>query len=184
MPVNNQAIGQTSPKSGTYQRTLTRMQGVTLLIPTAAVVTSVPNNRIVSLQEDANGVMYAVVSPAAYNPCSGVMIIVGWGVLGEALQSGGVSSIAPTPNTFVDGDIVTVLRNPTDEYMIDYDPSNEPTDGIGTSYIDVQGRLSSSSAGSNKAVLGAVFNSIPGREMSNQLKDGCKFFQMYSPVAP
>jgi hypothetical protein len=180
MPVNNQAIGQTSPKSGTYQRSVKRMQGVTLLIPTAATVTEVSNNRIVSLQEDSSGKQYAVIARTAYNG----MIIVGWGVLEEALQSGGVSSIAPTPNTFVDGDTVTVLRNPMDVYMIDYDESNEPTSGIGTAYIDVQGRLTSVSGGSNLAVQGAVFDSIPGREMSNQLKDGCKFYQMLSPIKP
>lgn len=180
MPGINQAIGQTIPKSGTYQRSATRMQGVTLKIPMAAGVTSVSNNRIVSLQEDSNGSMFAVVARTAYNS----MIIVGWGVLEEALQSGGISSIAPTPNTFIDGDTVTVLRNPMDVYMIDFDPSNEPTDGIGTAYIDVQGRLSSSSAGSNLAVKGAVFDSIPGREMANQLKTNCKFYMMESPIVP
>lgn len=180
MPNPSQAIGQTAPKSGTYQRTISRMQGVSLIIPAAAIVTSVSNNRIVSLQEDANGKMWAVIARTAYNS----MIIVGWGVLEEALQAGGVSSIAPSPNTFVDGDIVTVLRNIEDVYMIDYDPSNPPTDGIGTAYIDVQGRLTSVSSGSNLAVKGAVFNSIPGREMSNQLKTNTKFYQLYTPLSP
>lgn len=180
MPINNQAIGQTSPKSGTYQRSAARMQGITLIIPGAAGVTEVSNNRIVSLQEDSDGKQFAVLARTAYNS----MIIVGWGVLEEALQSGGVASIAPEPNTFKDGDTVTVLRNPIDVYMIDYDPSNEPTHGINTAYLDVQGRLSSVSGSSNLALQGVVFDSIPGREMSGQLKDGCKFYQMLSPVVP
>jgi hypothetical protein len=180
MPINNQAIGQTNPKTGTYQRTVSRMQGVELIIPEEAGVEYVTNNRIVSLQQDAEGNMYAVVARTAIAE----HILVGWGVLEEALQSGGNTAIAPVPNQFVDGDTVVVLRDPQDVYMIDFDPSNEPTNGIGTAYLDIQGRLSSVSGSSNLALEGAVFNSIPAREMSNQLKDGCLFYQMNTPIQP
>jgi hypothetical protein len=180
MPITNQEIGQTSPKTGTYQRTAKRMDGVELKIPSAAGVSVVTNNRIVSLQQDLELNVYAVISPVALSD----HIIIGWGVIEESLQSGGLGVIAPNPNEYRDGDSVTVLRSPYDVYAIDFDPSNEPTDGIGTAYLDVQGRLSSVSGGSNLALEGSVFSGIPAREMGNQLKDGCKFYQMQSPVVP
>jgi hypothetical protein len=180
MPINNQTIGSTNPKTGTYQRTIARMQGVELIIPVAAGVDYVTNNRIVSIQQDTEGNMFAVVSRAAIADYT----LVGWGVLEEALQSGGNTAIAPVPNQFVDGDTVVVLRNPMDVYMIDFDPSNEPTPGIGTAYLDSKGRLTSVSSGGNIALEGAVFDSIPAREMSNQLKEGCLFYQMFSPIVP
>lgn len=180
MPVNNQAIGQTNPKTGTYQRTVSRMQGVQLIIPEAAGVDYVTNNRIVSLQQDTEKNMYAVVARTAIDDYT----LVGWGVLEEALQSGGNTAIAPVPNQYVNGDTVVVLRDPQDVYMIDFDPSNEPDYGIGTAYLDIQGRLSSVSGSGNIALEGAVFNSIPAREMNNQLKSGCLFYQMNTPLQP
>lgn len=181
MPINNQAIGQTNPKTGTYQRTIARMQGVELIIPEDAGVEFVTNNRIVSLQQDTEGNMFAVVSPTVIDGYT----LVGFGVLEEALQSGGNTAIAPTPNQYVDGDTVVVLRNPMDVYMIDVDPSNIPsTLGIGQGYIDAQGRISSVSGGGNVAIKGSIFDSVPAREMSNQLKDGCLFYQMNSPLEP
>ncbi len=180
MPITNQAIGATSPKLGTYQRTIKRMQGVEFRIPSEAGVDEVSNRRIVSLQQDTEGNMVAVLG---YTVLAG-HTIVGWGVLEEALQSGGYGSIAPEPNTFVDKDTVVVLRNPLDVYQIEFDPSNEPAYGISTAYLDVQGRLTSVSGGGNKALEGAVFNSIPAREMANQLQDGCLFYQMQSPIIP
>jgi hypothetical protein len=180
MPKTNQAIGETSPKTGTYQRSINRMQGVELIIPVAAGVEVVSNNRIVSLQQDAEGNMVAVVSREAIAGYT----LVGWGVLEEALQSGGNGSIAPEPNEFRDGDTVVVLRNPMDVYMIDFDPSHIPTLGIGTAYLDRQGRLTSVSSGGNKALQGSVFDSVPAREMSNQIKDGCLFYQMNTPIVP
>lgn len=180
MPIAAQKIGETEPKNGTYQYSIHRIQGIPLKIPVAAGVTSVSNNRIVSIQQDASAVMYAVISPVALASHT----IIGWGVLEEALQSGGVSSIAPSPNTYVDGDLVTVLRYVEEVFQIDYDPSNPPTLGIQTAYLDVQGRLSSVSGGSNLALLGAVFSSVPGRQMANQLKSGCYYYQLYTPLKP
>lgn len=180
MPTPNQPIGATAPKSGTFQRDVHRLQGVPLKIPAAAGVSSVSNNRIVSLQVDANNIMYAVISPVAIASHT----VIGWGVLEEALQSQGIDSISPSPNTFKDGDTVTVLRYPMQVMQIDYDASNAPTEGIATAYLDVQGRLSSSSAGSNLALKGAVFSCNPSMEMSNQLKSGCLYYQMESPVVP
>lgn len=179
MPGLSQPIGATAPKTGTFQFDSKRLQGVPLDLPTAAG-TSVTNNRIVNLQQDSIGVMYAVVSQGAVIYSS----LVGWGVLEEALQSGGISSIAPSPNNFVNGDLVTVLRDPTQVYMIDYDPDNVPIKGIGTAYLDAKGRLSGSSAGGNLLLAGAVFSSVPGRQMANQLKTGCLFYQMKDPVTP
>lgn len=181
MPIPSVKIAETNPKVDTYQYTSKRVAGLRLHIPSAAIVTEVSNNRIVSIQErNTTKELVAVISPVAI---SGYTII-GWGVLENALQSGGNSSIAPTPNTFVDGDTVVVLRDPDNVYMIDVDPSNSPTHGIGTAYIDVQGRLSSSSAGSNLLISGSVYTGVPGLQLSNQLKLNCIFYQMFTCLEP
>lgn len=177
MPLN---VGSTTPKDGTYVYTAKRLAGIPLKIPTAAGVDSVTNRRIVSLQVDADNVLYAVVSPAQLASHT----LIGWGVLESALQSGGIASIAPDPNTFTDGDLVTVLRDPNEIYQIDTDESNPPTEGISSAYLDVQGRISSSSAGSNIALEGAVFTATPGQQLSNQLMEGCVFYQMYTALKP
>lgn len=180
MPVVNQTVGSTSPKTGTFQYDAKRIAGIPLKIPGAAGVSSVTNRRIVSLQQDSDNVLYAVISPVALASHT----IVGWGVLEEALQSNGLASIAPNPNTFVDGDLVTVLRDPTEVYMIDFDPSHEPTEGINTAYLDVQGRLTSVSGGSNLALLGSVFSATAGQQLSNQLAENTKFYQLYTALKP
>lgn len=181
MPIPSVKIAETNPKVDTFQYTAKRVAGLRLHIPAAAVVTEVSNNRIVSIQErNTTKELIAVISPVAI---SGYTII-GWGVLENALQSGGNGSISPTPNTFVDGDTVTVLRDPDNVYMIDIDPSNSPTHGVGTAYIDVQGRLSSSSAGSNLLIVGSVYTGVPGLQLSNQLKLNCVFYQMFTCLEP
>ena len=181
MPIPSVKIAETNPKVDTYQYTSKRVAGLRLHIPSAAIVTEVSNNRIVSIQErNTTKELIAVISPVAI---SGYTII-GWGVLENALQSGGSGSISPTPNTFVDGDTVVVLRDPDNVYMIDVDPSNSPTHGIGTAYIDAQGRLSSSSAGSNLLISGSVYTGVPGLQLSNQLKLNCIFYQMFTCLEP
>lgn len=176
-----QRIGETSPKQSTYQYTSERVAGLRLIIPDAAGVTSVSNNRIVTIQENnTSKELVAVISPVAI---SGYTLI-GWGVLEEALQSGGTLSAAPTPNTFENNDTVTILRRPTDVYQVDVDPSNSPTHGVGTAYVDAQGRLSSSSSGSNYLIAGAVFTGVPGIQMSNQLKLNTVFYQMFTSLEP
>lgn len=179
MPIANQTIGSTAPKTGTFQYNAKRLSGVPLKVPVAAGA-SVTNRRIVSLQEnDTTLVLYAVVSPVALSGYT----IVGWGVLEEALQSGGLSSIAPAPNTFVDGDTVVVLRDPTEVYQIDTDPDHVPTKGIGTGYVDVKGRLSSVSSGS-LLLGGAIWDSLPGTQMAGQLQDDCLYYQLSTALKP
>ena len=181
MPIPSVKIAETNPKVDTYQYTAKRVAGLRLVIPVAAGVSSVSNNRIVSIQEvTATKELVAVVSPVELASHK----LIGWGVLENALQSGGNGSIAPTPNTFVDGDTVVVLRDPDNVYMIDNDPSNVPTHGIGTAYIDAQGRLSSSSAGSNLLISGSVYTGVPGLQLSNQLKLNCVFYQMFTCLEP
>lgn len=187
MPQVNQPIGQTTPKVSTLQFRETRVQGLTFHIPAAAGVSSCSNNRIVTLQEDANGNRYAVLYPEAVIRSGVQLIVIGWGVLEEALQSGGISSISATPNTFVDGDTVTVLRDVAETYMIDYDPSNIPTVGIGTANVDVQGRLTSAAVGYAAppiALQGAVFKSVPGLQMANQRKSGTLYYQLKDALTP
>lgn len=179
MPIPAQKIGETNPKNGTFQYQSKRISGLRLIIPGAAGVSSISNNRIVSIQErTTTKEMVAVISQVAISG----YVLIGWGVLEEAAQSGGSASIAPTPNSYVDGDTVTVLRDPANVYMVDVDSSNSPTHGIGTAYLDVQGRLSSSSAGSNLLVSGAVFTGVPGLQLAGQLKTNCIFYQMFTSL--
>lgn len=181
MPIPSLRISETNPKVDTFQYNSKRLAGLRLIIPDAAGVDSVSNNRVVTLQENnTSKELVAVISPIAI---SGYRLI-GWGVLENSLQSGGSGSIAPTPNTYVDGDTVVVLRDPDQIYMIDVDPSNVPTHGIGTAYVDAQGRLSSSSAGDNYNVSGSVFEGVPGIQMSNQLKTNTLFYQMFTGLEP
>lgn len=188
MPRGNLSIGVTNPKTGTFQFDENRIQGLTFHIPAAAGVTSCPNNRIVTLQEDANGNRYAVLSPIAVTRAGVPLTIVGWGVLEESLQSGGIGSISAEPNTYVDGDVVTVLRSVAYTYMIDYDTDNTPTVGIGTCRVDAQGRLTSAAAGGYGVapvqLSGSVFKSVPGVQMSGQLKSGCLFYQLKDALTP
>lgn len=181
MPIPSVKISETNPKGGTYQYTSKRISGLRLVIPSSSGVASISNNRIVTIQEvTATQEMIAVSSPIQQASCK----IIGWGVLEEALQSGGNSSIAPTPNNLVDGDTVTVLKDPSNVYMIDVDTSNVPVSGLAVAYVDGQGRLSSSSAGSNRKVSGATFSSVPGLQLAGQLKTGCIFYQMFTVVEP
>ena len=181
MPIPSVKIAETNPKVDTFQYTAKRVAGLRLVIPVAAGVSSVSNNRIVSIQEvNATKELVAVISPVAIASHT----LIGWGVLENALQSGGTGSISPTPNTYIDGDTVVVLRDPDSVYMIDVDSSNVPTHGIGTAYIDAQGRLSSSSAGSNLLVSGSVYTGVPGLQLSNQLKLNTVFYQMFTCLEP
>lgn len=178
MPIGNQAIGATSAKSGTLQYIKTRLQGIPLKIATGAGVTSVPNNRIVTIQvQTSTNKMFAVTGGVAESG----HVIVGWGVIEEALQSGGVASIAPTPNNYSAGDLVTVLAGPDDIYAIDVDPSNIPADGIGIAYVDLQGRLTSDDTGTT-LLTGSTFTALPGIQLTGQLKANAKFFQMGSAL--
>ena len=181
MPIPNMKIGETNSKTGTFQYMAKRIAGLRLLIPVSSGVTYISNNRVVSIQENSTTKeQVAVPSPIQQIGYT----IIGWGVLEEALQSGGNGSIAPTPNQYVNGDTVVVLRDINGIYSIDVDPSNVPSAGIGTAYVDGQGRLSSSSAGSNLKTFGSVFTSVPGIQLANQLKTGCTFYQMFTPLAP
>lgn len=181
MPITSLKINETNAKTGTYQYTAKRVAGLRLIIPGAAGVSSVTNNRIVSIQENnTSKELAAVISQVAI---SGYKLI-GWGVIEEALQSGGSGSIAPDPNTFIDGDTIVVLRDAENVYMIDADPSNVPTVGVGTAYVDAQGRVSSSSAGSNRLLSGSVFRGVPGLQLSGQLKLNCLFYQMFTSLEP
>jgi hypothetical protein len=185
MPNYPMTTGATNASPLTLQFQEDRIDGIPLHIPPSAVVTSCTNRRIVTIQESVAGVRYAVLSPVAQvGFASEQLTIVGWGVLEGALQSGGISSIAPTPLTYVDGDTVTVLRALSTTYMIDYDPSNIPTLGIGAGYVDQQGRLTSVSSGNNVALEGPIFRSVPGLQMSNQLMTNTLYYQLKDAVTP
>jgi len=184
MPQPNQPITSTNSKTATYVYTAERMAGIPLKLQ--AGVESITNRRIVSIQQSSTGEMFAVAGFKAFpEDVYTNMVVIGFGVLEEALQSGGIASIAPDPNNFVDGDIVTVLNKMGDIYQVDYDPDNIPDNGISFITItqlevrvDLQGRLTSVAADADHFQLnGAVFTSVPGPQMKNQLIDGAKFFK-------
>lgn len=176
-------IGETNAKTDTLQWEEYRVDGLTFHIPAAAGVTSCSNNRIVTLQEDASGNRYAVLHPVAVIRNAIQLAVIGFGVLENSLQSNGVSSIAPEPNTYKDGDIVTVLRMPGVTYCIDIDPANVPATGVSSCRVDAQGRLSSAIAGATIIqIYGAVYKSAPGTQMSGQLKENARFYMMRDPL--
>jgi len=174
-------IGETNPKTGTMQFVAGRQAGLRLLL-TQAGVTEISNYRIMSIQESPDGIRYAVPGlKAAEDPNDPYedLVIVGAGVLEEASQSGGITSIAPNPNNFVDGDTVTVLCFPTEAYMIEFDSTNEPDTGIASCRVNLEGKLTSVAADSdNIQIQGSVFISTIGLQMANQLKTNTKFYMM------
>jgi hypothetical protein len=185
MPNLPLAVQNTNSSPFTFQFSEKRIDGIPLHIPASAGVTSCTNRRIVTIQQSTTGVRYAVLSPvAATGFASEALTIIGWGVLEGALQSGGINSIAPSPLTFVDGDTVSVLRGLVDTYMIDYDPSNKPTLGIATGYVDQQGRLTSVTTGGNVHLGGPVFDTVPSLQMANQLLPNTLFYQLKDAVTP
>lgn len=181
MPIPPIKITETNPKTGTLQNMEKRISGLPFKIATGAGVTSVPNTRIVSLQQDANGVLWAVTGAVA----EAGNTIVGYGVLEEALQAGIAGSIAPAVNTFQTNDQVTVLRDVASTYAVDFDASNAPAQGIATCRVDLQGRLTSVAADASHIQLsGMVRTSVPGPQMTGQLKPGAYFYQMKDALTP
>lgn len=183
MPIPAVNIAQTNPKEATFQFSADRMSGLTLKLQSG--VTSVTNRRIVSVQQDALGNLYAVPGLKVYqaDEYTDPLTIVGVGVLEEALQSGGIGSIAPSPNTFVDGDQVTVLNCLSDIYQIDYDSSNVPANGIASCRVNNAGQLTSVAADAdNIQINGSVFTGKPGVQMTNQLLQYCKFYKLKDAV--
>ena len=181
MPISPLEIGKTNAKIGTYQYTAKRLSGLRLVIPVAAGVTEVTNNRLVSIQQvNSTKELVAVIAPSAIASHT----LVGFGVLEESLQGVGADSVSPTPNTFKDGDTVVVLRDPSNVYMIDVDPANIPVNGIGTAYMDLRGRLSSVVGGGNRLLNGAVFVGVPGLQLSGQLKKDTAFYQLQTMLEP
>ena len=182
MPIAPLEISSTAPKTGTFQYNDGRQAGLILKLQSG--VTSVTNRRIVSIQQDSLGQRYAVPGLKAYPDDEYTdMVIIGVGVLEEALQSGGIASIAPDPNTLVDGDEVVVLNRLDNVYQIDYSLASEPTIGIASCRVDLAGRLVATSADSdNIQINGAVSTSVPGPQMSGQLQPGCKFYKLKDSV--
>lgn len=190
MPGFNKTIGGTIPRTGTFQYRKSRLTGLTLVIPAAAGVTEVTNRRIVSIQQDTNNQLFAVVSMYAFGGATiggvvySAMTLVGFGVLEESLQSGVAGSIAPVLNTFSSGDTVTVLTGTERVYQIDYDPDNIPDSGIGVAYVDAEGRLTSASASPGYLITGATFFGVDGIQMTSQLGADCIYYQPSTPLHP
>ena len=197
MPQFIQNISETSPKEGTFQYDGSRIAGLTLKLPSG--VTEVSNRRIVSIQESSAGVQYAVPGVLAFTEKAAQgttpavkMKVLAVGVLEYALQSGGIDSIAPDATSLKDGDKVVVLSNPAHVYMVDYVSGSKPGTGKGditdstgaVCRVDNAGRLTSAASTTTAPkgdVFGSVFDSVPGEQLSNQLKDGSLFYRLFSP---
>ena len=186
MPKAPLTIGETNPKSGALEDQTKMSSGLRFVIPAALGITSVKNDRIVSIQEDDDGNQYAILSNVDETIDSTIACkIIRWGFLEEALQSGGHGAIAPDPNTFVDGDIVKVMSYANARFAVAYDPDNKPVIGIGSARVDNRGRLSSVAAdASHIQLVGAVSEGKPGLQLANQLKSGCQYYQLNTPVVP
>lgn len=185
MPGLNQKIGETIPKTGAYEYSAKRLQGLPLKLNTAeSGLTSAGPGQIVSIQQDANGILWAVVGHLPYvSDTYDTWIVVGYGILEEALQSNTNGSIAPDANTFTDDTMVVVVRGVNDVFQVKVDPANVPNSGIAQATIDNQGRLSSVAADADhKAVKGATFTGKMTLSMDSQLQPNFTFFQPYSAV--
>lgn len=186
----NLQLGETNPTSSTLQYEAERLQGLTLVVPTAAAALltdgEVPVGTQVSIQEYPTGGIKAVVGPVAdadneYN----VGVIIGYGHIEQSLQSQGRGSIAPADGKFKAGDRVAVVMSPNEVYAVPYDVDQAaPTHGISAAYFTKAGKLTSVSGGGNVAAEGAVFSGIAGLQLTNQLKTGYLFYRKSSPVLP
>lgn len=186
MPGLNQKIGDSIPKTGAFQYSSKRIQGVPLTIPAGVGVTETSPRHFVSLQEDAAGNIHAVLGHKPYvADVYETWKVIGYGILEEALQSNTNASIAPAPNTYNNGTLVTVIRDIHAINAVAVDPDNVPDVGIATATIDNRGRLSSVAADADhKQTAGAVFTGKMALEMDNLLAADHVYFQLNSPVAP
>lgn len=186
----NLQFGETNPTPSTLQYKASRLAGLTLVVPAAAAALltdgEVPIGSLVSLQQYPSGGIKAVLGPVAdadseYN----VGVIIGYGHIEQGLQSGNRGSIAPKDGVFKAGDRVVVLTTPNEVFAVPYDTDETaPTPGISTAYFTKAGLLTSVSGGGNVAAEGAVFSSVAGLQLSNQLKTGYLFYRKKTALEP
>jgi hypothetical protein len=178
MPGLTLPIGTTNPKTGAVQFDGRRTDGVEFHIPSGASVTSAPVGSVVTLQEDANGKQFIVLGAAAYSGSDeyGTCQIISVGFLEAATQVD--SRINQTVGEYVDGDIAAMISDINAVAAVPTVSGSVPTAG-GTSYITVNGKLSSSS-GSAVAFPGTVWFGTAGQQNKGQLKTGYCYARLSS----
>jgi len=169
MPIPSQKIGETFAKDATRVRSLLRVSNIPFKLPDDHPATTVVDNyRLVSVQEDnATKKLYAVLG---WKQKDGYTVIY-TGVLENAAQAESLE------NKIKEGDLVTVLSDYTDVYMIKIDSENAPTHGINSAYVDNFGRLSSLST-NNVLFRGSIWTGMGQTELQGQLKSGHVFARL------
>jgi len=167
MPIPSQKIGETFAKDATRVRSLLRVSNIPFKMPDELQETTVADNyRLVSVQEDnATKKLYAVLG---WNQKNGFTVIY-TGVLENAAQSENLK--------IKEGDLVTVLSDYTDVYMIQIDSAHAPAHGINSAYVDNFGRLSSLSD-NNVLFRGSIWSGMGQNELQGQLKSGHVFARL------
>lgn len=175
MPSGALQINRTNSKTGTYVRDGRRWTGIPLKFSDAATPVPITNRRIVTIvEETATKKLFAV--PGTHTDLTGHTLIVPTAVLEQAGQTGLTGSESADGQIFNEGDLVTVLVEPTDVYMVDYDPSNIPAPGLATCRVDDQGRLTSVVAGTGiEDFEGSNWSGVGGFELKGQLMDETRF---------
>lgn len=184
MPGYAQTIGATLPKTGALQYESKRLQGVPLIIPANAGVTATSPGHIVTLQQDPNRNLWAVLGWQPYVASAYVTyVIVGVGILEESLQSNVNGNIAAAPNTYATGTQVTVLQDLNGVCAVEFETGFQPANGVATATVNTAGQVSSKAADStHTATKGAVFTAKRSLEMAGALKPGFVYFQLASLV--
>ncbi len=189
MPGNPQAIAETTPKTGSVQYGTRRISGLPLIIPStlSPLPATVPVGRIVSIQENANKQQFAVLGHQPYEPDEyETYVVIGYGVIEEALQSGIGASAAPTANEFANGDPITVITGAGLICAVEYEASHAPTPGIAVTNntVDNFGRLTDRTAAADyKQTTGAVSLGVPSLQLKNQLRPNMVNYQFVPPLS-
>ncbi len=177
MPGMTLGIGYTNPKKGAVQFDSRRIDGVPFVIPSAATITSAPIGSIVTLQECAAlNTQRIVLGANAYTDASSnAYTVIAVGFLEAATQVDG--SINQTVGYYLNGDNAAMIIDINVVASCPMDPSNNPSAGITSVYINKNGQLSSSSS-TAVAFPGVVFFQTAGQQTSGQLVSGNCFARL------
>jgi len=179
MPGLTLGIGETNPKKGAVQFDIRRVDGIPFVIPSGAGVTTAPIGSIVTLQEFASIGQKIVLGAAAYTDASSnAYTIIGVGFLEAASQTS--ATINQTVGSYSSGDMAAMVIDVDAVAMVPMLTNYNPAVGK-TSYVTPAGLLTSTSSG-NVAFPGYVFFTVPGQQLTNQLKSGYCFARLTSLV--
>lgn len=175
MPGLTLGITETNPKRGAIQYDARRVDGLTLKIPSAASLSTVPVGTVVTWQESTTGKQILCTGAAPYADDEySTYAIIGLGFLEAATQQNG--SLSQAPGVFADGDVAAMVSDLGPVAMTPFKASEQPVAGA-TCYVTKGGLISSSSSG-NVAFPGEVFVGTPGVQNSGQLRSGFLFARL------